>query len=99
MLTYCSFYEICSLAICINIELFDQVNREQLNIWKTVGISKILILLLTEDDSALKVAQQIMFWGLVAYKPVAYEKSIFTYTKNKNSVSLGTDPPHQTTTQ
>ena len=34
-----------------------------------------------------------MFWGLGAYKPVAYEKSIFTYTKNKNSVSLGTDPP------
>ena len=32
------------------------------------------ILLLTEDDSALDVAQQITFRGLVAHKPIAYIK-------------------------
>ena len=30
--------------------------------------------MLTEVDSALKVTLQITFWGLVAYKPVAYKK-------------------------
>ena len=29
-------------------------------------------MLLTEDDSVLKIAQQITFQGLVAYKSVAY---------------------------
>ena len=28
----------------------------------------------TEDDSALTVAQQITFRGLITYKPVAYKK-------------------------
>ena len=32
--------------------------------------------LLTEDDSALKVTQQITFLGLVAYKSVAYKKCL-----------------------
>ena len=43
VMTYCillvkdrnSFYEICSLAICINIKVFNWVNRKQLNILKT----------------------------------------------------------------
>ena len=30
-----SVYEICSLAICINIKAFNRVNRKQLNIVKT----------------------------------------------------------------
>ena len=32
------------------------------------------LLLLTEDYSALKVAQQITFREVAAYKPVAYEQ-------------------------
>ena len=31
-------------------------------------------MLLVEDDSALKVAQQIKFHGPVGYKPVAYKE-------------------------
>ena len=34
------------------------------------------MLLFTEVDSALKIAQQIMFAVLVAYNPVAYKKSV-----------------------
>ena len=32
-------------------------------------------MLLGEDDSALKIAQQIKFHGLVGYKPVAYKET------------------------
>ena len=35
------------------------------------------MLLLTEDDSALKVARQVTFRGLVAYKLVAYKEVYF----------------------
>ena len=31
-------------------------------------------MLLSEDDLALKVHQEITFRGLVAYKPIAYKK-------------------------
>ena len=31
--------------------------------------------MLNEDDSALKVASQITFQGLVAYEPVTYKKT------------------------
>ena len=62
-----SFYKICSLAICINIKAFSSINRKHFwSIWK-------IILLLTENDSALKVAKQVTFRGLVAHKPVAYK--------------------------
>ena len=53
---------------------FNWVNRKQLNIleifWKTWNF----ILLLTEDDSALKVASQIMLRVLVTYKSIAYKQ-------------------------
>ena len=39
------------------------------NIWN-------FILLLTEDDSVLKVALKITFQGLAAYKPAAYKNII-----------------------
>ena len=45
------------------------------------------ILLFTEDDSALKVAQQITFRGLVAYKRAAYKKRCtknITYSLKKH---------------
>ena len=50
LLTYCtplvrdqsSFYEIRNLAIYINIEAFNGVNRKQLNILKTLTVSGIL---------------------------------------------------------
>ena len=34
----------------------------------------------TEDDSALKVAWQITFRELVAYKTVAYKNSVYAFT-------------------
>ena len=77
-LTYCiplvkdqsSFYEIRILTIYINIKAFIRVNRKQLNILKAFWNICNFILLLTKDDSILKV----MLPGLVAYKPVAYKK-------------------------
>ena len=68
-----SFYEISGLAICKNIKAFNWFNRKQLKILKAFS-EYIPILLLTEDDSALNVAWQLTLQGLVAYKPVAYEK-------------------------
>ena len=49
-MTYClplvndqkGFYEIRSLAICINMEAFNRVNRKRLNILKKLEISGIL---------------------------------------------------------
>ena len=35
--------------------------------------------MLTEEDSAPKIAKQITFRVLVAYKPVAYKKSVYTF--------------------
>ena len=63
-MTYCiplvkdqsSFYEIRSLAICLNIKAFNRANRKQFNILKYFWNIWKILLLLTEDDSALKVA-------------------------------------------
>ena len=49
------------------------------NVLKTFLDISNFILLLTEDESALIVAQQITFWGLVAYDLVAYKKVYFTF--------------------
>ena len=81
-LTYCiplvkdqsSFYEIRILTIYININAFSRVNRKQLNILKAFWNICNFILLLTKDDSILKV----ILPGLVAYKPVAYKKKVYT---------------------
>ena len=43
----------------LDIKVFKWVDRKQLNV----------LFLLTEDDAALKVAKQITFRGLLAYKP------------------------------
>ena len=48
----------------------------------------------SEDDSALKVAWQISFRGLVAYKPVAYEKKLYPYISNW-SIFLEVKPQHK----
>ena len=50
------FYEIRSQVICINMKVFNRVNRKQFKILKTLLEYLEIILLLTEDDSALKVA-------------------------------------------
>ena len=50
------FYEIRGLVICINMKAFNRVNRKQFKILKTLLEYLEIILLLTEDDSALKVA-------------------------------------------
>ena len=68
------FYEIHCLAIYINIKEFNWICKKQLNILKIFLEYLDFICLFPEDDSALKVAQQITFRGLVAYKPVAYKK-------------------------
>ena len=70
-----SFYEFQNLAICINIKAFNLVNGKQLNVLKTfLEYLEFYIILLTENDSALKVAYQIAFRGLVAYKLVVFKK-------------------------
>ena len=52
-----SFYEIRSLAICINIKVLNRVNRvNSWTLWKYFWNIWNFILLLTDDDSALKVA-------------------------------------------
>ena len=66
-----SFYEIRSLAIYANITKV--LNRVLNGFWKHVWSIWKIILLLTEDDSALKAAQLVTFRGLVAHKPVAYK--------------------------
>ena len=53
-----SFYEIRSLAIYINIK---RVNRKRLNFKRTFWNIWNFILLVTEDDLALKIVQQISF--------------------------------------
>ena len=50
------FYEIRGQVICINMKAFNRVNRKQFKILKTLLEYLEIILLLTEDDSALKVA-------------------------------------------
>ena len=50
------FYEIRAQVICINMKAFNRVNRKQFKILKTLLEYLEIILLLTEDDSALKVA-------------------------------------------
>ena len=60
-----TFYEIRSLAICINIQAFNWVNRKELNILKTY-------LEYLEFYSCILnmiVAEQITLRGLFAYKP------------------------------
>ena len=60
------------------------------NIWN-------FILLLGEDDSALKVAQQIKFHGLVGCKAFAYKKNKKCDIMNqKNSISFWGDPKNWT---
>ena len=77
------FYEIHCLAIYINIKEFNRVCKKQLNILKIFLEYLDFICLFPEDDSALKVAQQITFRGLVAYKLVAYKKKK-VYRKKRN---------------
>ena len=38
-------------------------------------------MLLTEEDSALKVAKKNKFWGLFTYKSIAYKKSVITINR------------------
>ena len=64
-----SFYEIRSLAICINIEGFNR-----LTFWKHFWNIRKILLLFTEDDLPLKVAEQFMFRGLVAHKSFTNKK-------------------------
>ena len=45
-------------------------------------------MLLTGDDSALKVAWKITFWWLVAYKSVAYIKRVYIKLYNDTGDSL-----------
>ena len=83
-----NFDDIRSLAICINIKEFNQVNKNHSeNVFGTYGIS--YFGLLNEGDSALKVAEQITFRVLIAYKPAANKKSVImsnlkqdAFTKN-----------------
>ena len=49
-----------SLDFCITNKVFNWVNRKQLNILRTFWHICDFILLLTEDDSALNVAEQFM---------------------------------------
>ena len=49
--------------------------------WKDFWNICNFILLLTEDDSALKVTSQITFLGLVANKPFANKNSVMTIYK------------------
>ena len=65
-----SFYKIGSLAMCINNKAFNHFNRKQLNILKTFLNIWNLIMLLSEDDFASNITEQIMFGGLVTYKPI-----------------------------
>ena len=51
-----SFYEIRSLAICINIKVFNRVNKKPLNILETFLEYLEPLLLVIEDDLALKYA-------------------------------------------
>ena len=47
---------------------------------KNVPSKKPSIIKVNEDDSALKVAYQITFRGLVTYKPAAYKKiEVYTF--------------------
>ena len=57
------------------VKSFHLINRKQLNILK-IFLENIgnFILLLTEDNSVLKVPYQITFPRLVTYKPVPYKK-------------------------
>ena len=89
-LTYCiplvknqsSFYETRSLTVCIKIKTFDWVNWKQLNILiKFSGYLEFYVEDDTEDDSALTVALQITFRGLVACEPVVYKKKVY-FEKN-----------------
>ena len=66
-----SFYEIRSLAIYANITKV--LNRVLNRFWKHVWSIWKIILLLTENDSALNVAQIVTFRGLVACKSVTYK--------------------------
>ena len=69
------------VAFCINIRAFNRINSKQLNIWN-------FILLLTEDDSALKVAWKITFRWLVAYKRVGYIKKVYIKSYNDTGDSF-----------
>ena len=84
-----SLYEISSLPICINIKSFDRNNTKQLNILKPF-LKNIwnFSLQFTEDDSDLKVAQQITFPGLVTYKPAPYKKRVSVFYVIKVDLSL-----------
>ena len=59
---------------------FNQVNIKQPKILKNFLNNWKFKLLLIEDDSTLKLTKQVTFRGLVAYKPVAYIKSVDTVT-------------------
>ena len=74
-----SFYESRRLAICINISfLLIGLIENSWIFWKHFCYIWNFILLLSKDNSALKVAQQIRFRELVIYKPVAYKKHPLT---------------------
>ena len=73
-----SFYKVPSLAISIMIKAFNWLKGNSLTFLKHFWDIWDFILSLTEDDSALKVAQQIKFQGPVTYKPVVYKKSVLS---------------------
>ena len=81
-LTYCAYRWSKIKAVFIKFVAFEISGKHFWNIWK-------IILLLTEYDSALKVAQQITFWGLVAHKPVAYKKMYYVLNLRKTHLIKG----------
>ena len=60
-------------------QVFNEVNRKQLNILATFSYIWIFISFLSEDDSVLKVAEQITFEELVPYKLIAYKKQCILF--------------------
>ena len=71
-----TFYDIRRLPICINIKAFNHVNRNNRTFWKHFWNIWDFILLLAENDSALKVSSQTSLRGLVAYEPIAYKNKV-----------------------
>ena len=81
------FYEIRSPDICTKIKGFNRVNENNGTFWKYFWNIWNFKLLLTEDDSALKVASKITFRGLVAYRTVAYIKKCIPFTESFSNLS------------
>ena len=57
------------------IDILNTVSQRSKHVlWKHFQNIENFILLLTEDDSALKVAEEITFQGIFVYKTDAYKK-------------------------